>query len=210
MFKILIVDDHPLIREGLKKILQTEMDFSVVGELGKGAEVGEFINRNECDLIILDINLPDRNGMDVLKDIKTLKPEISVLMLSILPEEQFALRAIRSGASGYITKDGAPEELINAIRKIASGRRYVSEILADKLAFDLSAKSDKILHEKLSDREFQILLLIGSGKSSKEIAHLLSISLSTVNTYKARIFEKMGMKTTIQLVHYVMQNNLLM
>jgi DNA-binding NarL/FixJ family response regulator len=161
-------------------------------------------------LIILDISLPDRNGMDVLKDIKTLKPEISVLMLSILPEEQFALRAIRSGASGYITKDGAPEELINAIRKIASGRRYVSEILADKLAFDLSAKSDKILHEKLSDREFQILLLIGSGKSSKEIAHLLSISLSTVNTYKARIFEKMGMKTTIQLVHYVMQNNLLM
>jgi len=209
MIKILIVDDHPLIREGLKKILQTEMDFVVVGELAKGSEVQEFIKNKTCDLIILDINLPGRNGLDVLKDVKALRPDISVLMLSILPEEQFAVRAIRAGAAGYITKDGAPEELIRAIRKIASGRRYVSEQLAENLALDISFKSDKLLHERLSDREFQILLLIGSGKSTKEIARLLLISQSTVNTYRSRIFEKMALKTTGQLIHYVFKNELL-
>jgi two-component system, NarL family, invasion response regulator UvrY len=209
MTKILIVDDHYLIREGLKKILETETDLNIIGELKKGADVYEFIKQNECDLIILDINLPDRNGLDILKDVKIIKPETFVLMLSILPEEQFAVRAIRAGASGYITKDGAPDELIKAIRRIKNGRRYVSEELADKLAFDLGSKSDKILHETLSDREFQILLLLGSGKSSKEIAQVLSLSSSTVNTYKSRIFDKMEMKTLSQLIHYVITNDLL-
>jgi two-component system, NarL family, invasion response regulator UvrY len=209
MTKILIVDDHYLIREGLKKILETETDLNIIGELKKGADVCEFIKQNECDLIILDINLPDRNGLDILKDVKVINPETFVLMLSILPEEQFAVRAIRAGASGYITKDGAPDELIKAIRRIKNGRRYVSEELADKLAFELSTKSDKILHETLSDREFQILLLLGSGKSSKEIAQILSLSSSTVNTYKSRIFDKMEMKTLSQLIHYVITNDLL-
>ena len=209
MTKILIVDDHYLIREGLKKILEKESDVNIIGELKKGADVCEFIKQNDCDIIILDINLPDRNGLDILKDVKVINPETFVLMLSILPEEQFAVRAIRAGASGYITKDGAPDELIKAIKRIKNGRRYVSEELADKLAFELSSKSDKILHETLSDREFQILLLLGSGKSSREIAQILSLSSSTVNTYKSRIFAKMEMKTLSQLIHYVITNDLL-
>ena len=208
MIKLLIVDDHFLIREGLKKTLKTEQDILVVGELQKGAEACDFILKNECDLIILDINLPDRNGLDVLKDVKAIKPEIHVLMLSVNPEEDFAVRAIKAGASGYITKDRAPEELIKAIRKSVSCGRYISEQLAEKLAWDLNPGSSEKPHEKLSDREFQILCLIGSGKSTKEIAAHLTIGISTVNTYKSRIFEKMNFDSTSQLIHYALKNNL--
>jgi len=209
MTKILIVDDHYLIREGLKKILDPENDLSIVGELQKGCDVREFIMKHDCDLIILDINLPDRNGMDILKDVKAIKPDISILMLSILPEEQFAVRALRAGASGYITKDGVAEELVIAIRRIANGRRYVSEHLAEKLALNLESSPKKNLHDTLSDREFQILLLIGSGLSNKEIASRLSLSGSTVDTYRARIYEKMHMSSITQLIHYVINNDLL-
>ncbi|MBC8441833.1 MAG: response regulator transcription factor [Deltaproteobacteria bacterium] len=209
MIKILIVDDHYLIREGLIKILETENDLCIVGELQKGSDVCDFIKRHECDLIILDINLPDRNGLDVLKDVKAVNPDILILMLSVLPEDQFAVRALRAGASGYITKEGIPEELIKAIRKVVTGRRYVSEQFAEKLAMDLSSPSKQNLHDDLSDREFQILLLIGSGLSGKEIARNLSLSTSTVNTYRARIYEKMNMKTITQLIHYVANNDLL-
>jgi len=209
MTKILIVDDHYLIREGLKKILEPLTDLCIVGELQKGCDVREFIMKHDCDLIILDINLPDRNGMDILKDVKAIKPDISILMLSILPEEQFAVRALRAGASGYITKDGVAEELVIAIRRIANGRRYVSEHLAEKLALNLESSPKKNLHDTLSDREFQILLLIGSGLSNKEIASRLSLSGSTVDTYRARIYEKMHMSSITQLIHYVINNDLL-
>ena len=209
MIKILIADDHYLIREGLKNILERESDLSIVAELDKGADVCEFIKNKNCDLVILDINLPDRNGLDVLKDLKVIKPELKVLVLSILPEDQFAIRTIRAGASGYLTKDSAPDELIKAVRRVIDGRRFVSQELADKLAFDLNIQTDKILHEKLSDREFQILLLIGSGETSKKIAEILSLGVSTVNTYKSRIFEKMEMTTTSQLIQYVLKNELL-
>ncbi|WP_430931316.1 response regulator [Saccharicrinis sp. 156] len=208
MIKLLIVDDHFLIREGLKKTLKTEKDIWVVGEVQKGAEACGFILKNECDLIILDINLPDRNGLDVLKDIKTIKPDMHVLMLSVNPEEEFAVRAIKAGASGYITKDRAPEELIKAIRKSISTGRYISEQLAEKLAWDLNTGSSEKLHEKLSDREFQILCQIGSGKSTKEIAANLALGISTVNTYKSRIFKKMNFDSTSQLIRYVVKNNL--
>ncbi|SMO37918.1 two component transcriptional regulator, LuxR family [Saccharicrinis carchari] len=208
MIKLLIVDDHFLIREGLKKTLKTETDILVIGELVKGAEVCDFIRNKECDLIILDINLPDRNGLDVLKDVKAIKPNIHVLMLSVNPEKDFAVRTIKAGAAGYITKDRAPEELIKAIRKSVNSGRYISEQLGEKLARDLESGFSEKLHEKLSDREFQVLCLIGSGKSSKEIATNLALGISTVNTYKSRIFEKMNFESTSQLIHYVIKNNL--
>ncbi len=208
MIKLLIVDDHFLIREGLKKTLRTEKDMQVVGELQKGTQTIDFIRKNECDIIILDINLPDRNGLEILKDVKAIKPDIHVLMLSAYPEEEFAVRAIKAGASGYITKDRAPDELIKAIRKTFSGRRYISEQLGEQLASGLNSGFSEQLHDKLSDRELQVLSMLGSGKSTNEIANSLSVSTSTVNTYKSRILEKMNFDTSSQMIHYAIKHNL--
>ncbi|MCF8236166.1 MAG: response regulator transcription factor [Bacteroidales bacterium] len=208
MIKTLIVDDHFLIREGLKKILKTEPNLLIVGELQKGSEVRNFLLKQSCDLIILDINLPDRNGIDVLKDIQSINPDVYVLMLSVFPEEQFALRAIKAGAAGYISKDRASEELIVAIRKVIAGNKYISDELAEKIALDHIWENEKKLHEKLSNREFQILLLLGAGKKVRDIADELSLSVNTVNTYRSRIFEKMNFNSLSDLIRYVVNNNL--
>lgn len=208
MIKTVIVDDHFLIREGLKKILKTEPNLLIVGELQKGSEVRSFLLKQPCDLIILDINLPDRNGLEVLNDIKSIDPDLHVLILSVFPEEQFAIRAIKAGAAGYISKDRASEVLISAIRKVIAGNKYVSDELAEKIALDYIWEKEQLPHEKLSNREFQILLLLGAGKKVREIADKLSLSVNTVNTYKSRIFEKMNMDSLPELIRYVVKNDL--
>ena len=208
MIRILIVDDHILIREGLKKILLATDDIEIVGELGEGEEVIGFLKDTYCDLVILDVNLPDINGLDVLKKIKAAESGIRVLMLSIFPEEHFAVRAIRAGAMGYLTKDSAPGELIGAIRKIMSGNRYITETLAESLAEVVDSNLDDDTHKILSDREFQVLLAIGRGLSLREISDELELSQSTVHTYKNRILKKLKLDSAAHLIRYVISHNL--
>jgi len=209
MLKVLIADDHALIREGLKKILKTAQEISEVREAGNAREVTEEVKKGDLDVVILDISLPGKNGLELLKDLKQDYPKLPVLILSMHPEDRFAVRALKSGASGYVTKESAVEELIKAIRKVVQGRRYVSQSLAEKLAFDLETDTGKPLHENLSDREYQVLCLIATGKTVRQIAGELFLSMSTVNTYRARILEKMNMKTDAELIRYALQNQLI-
>ena len=209
MLKVLIADDHALIREGLKKILKTAQEISEVREAGNAREVTEEVKKGDLDVVILDISLPGKNGLELLKDLKQDYPKLPVLMLSMHPEDRFAVRALKSGASGYVTKESAVEELIKAIRKVVQGRRYVSQSLAEKLALDLETDTGKPLHENLSDREYQVLCLIATGKTVRQIAGELFLSMSTVNTYRARILEKMNMKTDAELIRYALQNQLI-
>lgn len=209
MLKVLIADDHALIREGLKKILKTAHDISEVREAGDAREVTEEVKKGDLDVVILDISLPGKNGLELLADLKQDYPKLPVLMLSMHPEDRFAVRAFKAGASGYVTKESAVEELLKAIRKVVQGRKYVSPTLAEKLAFNLETDTGKPLHENLSDREHQVLCLIASGKTVRQIAGELSLSMSTVNTYRARILEKMNMKTDAELIRYALQNQLI-
>ena len=209
MLKVLIADDHALIREGLKKILQGAQDISVIREAQNAREVIEEVNKEELDVVVLDISLPGKSGLELLKDIKQYYPKLPVLILSMHPEDRFAVRALKAGAAGYITKESAVEELIKAIRKVVQGRKYVSPALAEKLAFDLEADTGRPPHENLSDREYQVLCLIATGKRVREIAGELFLSMSTVNTYRSRILEKMNMKTDAELIRYAVQNHLI-
>ncbi len=206
--EILIVDDHMLIREGLRKLISEQRDMMVVAECASGFEALKQLADHSCDIVILDINLPDRSGIDILQDIKTLYPKQRVLILSMYPEESYALRAIREGADGYLEKKAAAEELILAIRRIASGARYISETSADLLADDISGLRSKSGHEILSTREFQVLQLIGEGKSAQEISDRLSIGLSAINTYRARILEKLNLKSSRDLIKYAIEHRL--
>ena len=208
MIKILIADDHAIVREGLKQILSESPDLIVVAEASSGQEVLEKISKSDLDLVVLDIAMPGRGGLDILKEIKTQKPRLPVLMLSMYPEEQYAIRVLKSGASGYLTKESAPSELVMAIRQISQGKKYISPSLAEKLAIDLELSPDKLPHEILSDREYQVMCMIASGKTLKEIADGLSLSIKTISTYRSRILEKMNMKTNAELTHYAIKNNL--
>jgi len=208
MTKLCIADDHVLIREGLKKILKEAPDLTVVCEAGDGRELMECLKTMEIDIVILDISLPGKSGLELLKDIKQDYPQIPVLILSMHPEDRFAVRALKAGAAGYVTKEGAAQELIQALRKVIQGRKYVSPTLAEKLATELDIASDRPPHESLSDREYQVLCLIASGKTVKEISGGLFLSVSTVNTYRTRILEKMNMKTDAELIRYAIQNHL--
>jgi DNA-binding NarL/FixJ family response regulator len=208
MIKILIADDHAIVREGLKQILSETPDLVVVAEASSGQEVLEKISKNDLDLVVLDIAMPGRGGLDILKEIKTQKPRLPVLMLSMYPEEQYAIRVLKSGASGYLTKESAPSELVMAIRQISQGKKYISPSLAEKLAIDLELSPDKLPHEILSDREYQVMCMIASGKTLKEIADGLSLSIKTISTYRSRILEKMNMKTNAELTHYAIKSNL--
>jgi Response regulator containing a CheY-like receiver domain and an HTH DNA-binding domain len=207
--KIYIADDHQLIREGLKKIFKYEADLDVIGDTGNPHDVIPFIYDNNIDILILDLNFPGKSGMDILKEVKLLKPSLHVLVLSMNPEDRYATRALKAGASGYVSKDCVTEEIIKAVRKAASGGKYVSHSLAEKLAFDLDITSGKKGHELLSDREFEILRLIAQGKSQGEISEILSIHTSTVNTYRGRIIKKLGIKTNADIIYYAMQNKLI-
>ncbi len=206
--KILIVDDHAVVREGLKQILEGVSGMAVTGEAGTGAEALKAIESRRFDVVVLDISLPNASGIDILTQIKAEHPQIAVLVLSIHPEEQYAVRALQAGASGYLTKDTAPDELAAAIRKVAEGGRYVSAALAEKLAFDPGSDIKTAPHEALSKREFQVLCLIGSGKTVTETASLLHLSTKTVSTYRRHILEKMGMQSNADLIRYAIENRL--
>jgi two-component system invasion response regulator UvrY len=207
MIKVIIVDDHPVVRRGLKQIIEDEPDIEVAGEATNAGECFSLVRKMECSLVLLDISLPDRSGFDVLKQLKYEHPGLPVLILSVHSEDQYAVRCIKAGASGYLMKEGAPEELVKAIRKVNAGGKYVSAYLAEKLASHLDA-FDKPPHENLSDREFQILCLIADGKSLKGIAGELCVSEKTVSTYRSRIMEKMKMSTNSDLTRYALENHL--
>lgn len=210
MIRILIADDHPILRQGIVKILSGAPEFIVVGEAQNAKEVIEFIRKDTCDIIILDITMPDRNGLDVLEQIKRERPDTGVLILSVHKEDIYARQAFKSGASGYMTKESAPDELINAVRIISSGRKYVSSAFAEKLLFDTEQKSDeRPLHERLSNRELQIMLMIARGETPKSIAEKLFISVKTVNTYRDRILDRMAMKTNADITRYAVLNKLI-
>jgi len=209
MIKILIADDHAVVRKGLKQILAETSDIVAADEAKNGQEVLEKVRKSDYDIVMLDISMPGRSGIEILKQLKDEKPEVLVLVLSMHPEEQYAVRALRAGASGYLTKDSAPEELISALRIISQGRKYITTSLAEKLAFDLEIDTEKPLHETLSDREYEVMCKIASGKTIKEIAEELFLSIKTISTYRSRILEKMGMKNNTQLVHYALKNRLL-
>jgi two-component system invasion response regulator UvrY len=208
MIKILVVDDHTIVREGLKKILVDTPDMVVAGEATNGEEVIKKVGNNDYDLVLLDISLPGRSGLDVLKQLKCTKPKVPILILSIHPEEQYALRSLRAGAAGYLTKQNSSDELIDAIRRVARGRKYITSSLAEKLAFELEADIRKLPHEALSDREYQVMCMIGSGKTVKEIAEALSLSVKTISTHRDRILRKMQMENNAQLTYYAIKNAL--
>ena len=207
MIKVIIVDDHPVVRRGLKQIIEDETDMEVAGEAKNAGECFSLVRKTDCTLVVLDITLPDRNGFDVLKQLKYEHPKLHVLILSAHPEDQYGLRLIKAGAAGYLMKEGAPEELVLAIRKVHAGGKYVSASLAEKLVSQLGAL-DKPPHENLSDREFQILCMIAEGKTPKDIADKLCISEKTVSTYRTRILEKMKMSTNAGLTRYAVENHL--
>lgn len=206
--KILIADDHTIVREGIKQILAEIPEVTVTDEARNGQEVLQNVWDNDYDIVLLDITMPGRSGLDILKQLKADKPALKILILSMHPEEQYAIRAFKAGAFGYLTKESSPNELIEAIRKISIGKKYVSSSLAETLASHLEAKSEKPLHESLSDREYEVMCMIASGKTVKEIAAELSLSVKTISTYRARILEKMNMKNNAQLTHYTIQNRL--
>jgi two-component system invasion response regulator UvrY len=198
MMRIFIADDHVLIREGLKKILREEKDMSVVGEAQTAAEVLGQIVQSKSDILVLDLGLPDRPGLEVLREIKKILPHVRVLILSMFPEDRFALRTLMAGADGYLSKDSAAGELVVALRRIAGGRKYVSEDISQDLLDKVRGEEPLMSHETLSDREFQILRLIGSGKTISDIAAQLNLSVSTVNTHRTHILEKMNMRYAIE------------
>jgi two-component system invasion response regulator UvrY len=209
IIRIVIADDHAFLREGIKKTIQDEMDMKIVGEASNAIEALSLIKELEPNVVILDISMPGKSGLDILKDLKAMKKTFRILILSMHPEDRFAIRALKAGASGYLTKESAPDELVKAIRTILTGRKYVSEALADKLVDILSDDTDKLPHEKLSDREYEVFIKIASGMKATDIAAELSISIHTVNTYRARILEKMSIISNVELTQYAMHNNLI-
>lgn len=208
MIKILIADDHAYIREGLKQILAETSDMVVAGEAADGREVLDRVRKDDYDLVLLDIAMPGRSGLDTLGQLKHEKPELPVLVLSMYPEEQYAIRAFKAGVSGYLTKESAPEELISAIRKVTQGGKYVSSSLAEKLAFNLETDTEKPIHERLSDREYEVMIMIASGKTVKEIADKLSLSVKTISTNRVRALKKMGMKNNAEITYYAIKQGL--
>lgn len=208
MIRILIADDHPIVRRGLKQILAEEPDFSVVGEAQDGAGVRALLLEQPCDVLVLDINMPGSSGLEMLQEITESQPHLPVLIMSIHPEEQFGVRALRAGAAGYLTKETAPEELVNAIRKVHAGGKYVSPSLSEKLVSAIQADSDRPPHELLSNREYEILCLLASGRTVSQIAEQLILSVKTVSTYRTRILEKMNLHTNAELIHYALSRQL--
>lgn len=208
MIRILIADDHAIVRSGLKQIVSSAPDLEVAGEATTSQEVLNLIRKQPWDIIVLDINMPGRSGIETLKEIKRDYPKLPVLMLSMYPEDQYAVRALKAGAAGYLTKESAPEELLIAIRKVLRGGKYISATVAEHLVFALDVNPNKPLHMLLSDREYQIFCLIASGKTVSEIADELAISVKTVSTHRTRILEKMQMRTNAELTHYAIRNEL--
>jgi len=208
LIRVLIADDHAILRRGLIDILRREFKDAVCGEAENAQQTLAQVQSHNWDLVILDVTMPGRSGVDVLADLKRMRPKLPVVVLSMHPEDQYGKRVLKAGASGYMNKDSAPEELIKAIRKVLAGGRYVSPALAEVLAMDLGAGGDQPLHARLSDRELEVLRLVGSGKSVSEIAEVLHLSVTTVSTYRARILEKMHLRTTAELMNYALRHQL--
>jgi DNA-binding NarL/FixJ family response regulator len=207
--RILIADDHAIVRQGLRQILSGVDDMTVAGEAEDGVKAMQMIRSGEWDVVLLDVSMPERNGIDTLKLIKKESPRLPVLMLSMHPEEQYAVRALKAGASGYLSKHSAPELLVSAIRQVASGKKYVSPAVAEQLANAISDEdSDRPAHEKLSDREYQTLCLMASGKTLTQIGEELNLSVKTVSVYRARLLEKMNLKNNAELTHYALKHGL--
>jgi DNA-binding NarL/FixJ family response regulator len=208
VIKILIADDHAIVRRGLRQILCETADLLVAAEVGTPAEVIAALERERFDVVVLDVALPGKSGIELIADVRRLRPEARVLVLTMFSEEQYAIRAIRAGAAGFLTKETAPEKLVEAVRKIAGGGRFISAELAETLASLVAGEAKGKPHELLSDREFEILKLIGSGKTVSQIAEELGLSVKTVSTHRTRILRKMHMKTNAELTHYVVKNDL--
>lgn len=209
MIRVLIADDHAIVREGLKQIVADTDDIVVAGEAASGHDVLDFARRNACDVVLLDIAMPGKDGLNTLKELKVEKPHLPVLVLSMYPEQQYAVRLLKAGASGYLTKESAPEELVAAIRKVAKKGRYVSAALAERLAFLLDGGAAGAPHERLSDREYQVMLMLSSGKTAGEVAGEMCLSVKTISTYRVRALEKMDMRTNAEFAFYAMKEGLL-
>ena len=209
MIKILIADDHAIVREGLKQIVAEETDMKVTGEAANANELFELLASGDWEIVVLDINMPGKSGLEALKEMKTRNIKVPVLILSMFSEDQYGLRAIKAGAAGYLKKVSAPTELVSAIRKIVGGGKYISPTLAEKLAESVDVNSKNAPHQNLSDREYQIMCFISFGKTAEEIAEELAISIHTVYSYRNRILEKMHLKSNVELTQYAIQNKLI-
>ncbi len=206
--RVLIADDHAIVRQGLRQILSDTPDLTVSGEAENGVQAVQMVRSGEWDVVLMDVSMPDRNGIDALKLIKKEFPRLPVLILSMYPEEQYAIRALKAGAAGYLTKQSAPDLLVTAIRQVASGKKYVSPSLAEELANAIGEDTERPAHEKLSDREYQTLCMIASGKTPTEIAEALNLSVKTVSVYRARLLEKMHLRNNAELTHYGLKHGL--
>jgi DNA-binding NarL/FixJ family response regulator len=208
MIRVLVVDDHAVVRRGVVQIVAEARDMRCTGEAATGRDALRLAHENEYDAVVLDIHLPDGSGLDVLKQLRSLRPSLPVLILSMYPEQQYATRVLRAGAAGYLTKDSAPGELVAALRKITAGGRYVSQTLAEVLAAQVGEPAKQEPHEALSDREDQVLRLLAAGQTVTQIAEELSLSVKTISTYRTRILEKLGLTTTAELVRYALEHGL--
>jgi len=206
--RLLIADDHAVVRQGIRQILSDAPELEVVAEASNGLEALELVRDMDFDVVILDLSMPGLSGLETVKKIRQDSPQVPVLVLSVHPEEQYAVRVMRSGAAGYLTKDSAPEELVAAVRSVANGHKYVTSTLAERLATELERGSDRPPHETLSDREYQILLLMAEGLRGQDIAERLTLSVKTVSTYRARLLHKMGMSTNAELIRYALSRGL--
>jgi DNA-binding NarL/FixJ family response regulator len=209
MIRIAIADDHAIVRRGMRQVVAEDGEIEVVGEAGDYAELTRLLRERECDVLLLDIAIPGKNGIEILKAVRARDPKLKVLILSMYPEEQYALRALKAGAAGYLNKSSAPEKLLDAIRQVASGRRYITPQFAEALAASIAQPADRPPHELLSDREFQTLRLIASGRKLSEVAAELSLSPKTVSVYRARVLEKLKLRTNAELTRYAVENGLL-
>lgn len=209
MIRILIADDHAIVRQGLKQILEESSEMKIVAVHANGADALRWIRDNDCDVVLLDIAMPGMNGIDVLKQLHEEKPKLPVLILSIYPEDQYAVRLIKAGAAGYLTKESAPEVVMEAVRRAATGKKYISPAVAEMLANEFGAPEGKLPHESLSDREFQIFLLLASARTVSEIADTLALSVKTVSTYRSRILEKMQLRNNAELMRYAVEKHLM-
>lgn len=205
---VLIADDHAIVRQGLKQILSETDDLVVTGEADDGAEALQLARQQPWDVFLLDVSMPNRNGIDTLKQLRKEFPRLPVLILSMHPEEQYAVRALKAGAAGYLTKQSAPEQLVTAIRQVAGGKKYVSAVVAQQLVEALADNSDKLPHERITDREYQVLVMIAAGNPLTQIAESLNLGVATVSTYRARLLEKMGLRSTAELIRYGLENGL--
>lgn len=209
MINVFIVDDHTIFREGLKRVISGAPDMLVTGEAGDGRQALDLIFETTCDVILLDLALPDMEGLAVLRALSMQKPRLPVLILSIYPEEQYALRVLKLGAAGYLTKESVPDELIRAIRRAAGGKRYISDTLAERMAEKMTGNSNQRPHELLSNREYEVFCMLAAGKAVKQIAYDLCIARTTVTSYRSRILEKMNLKTNVELIRYALDNKLI-